>query len=83
MLELIIVSAPFVMAGFGIGYFVRDCLSWRRHRVAARRHGHWHRHPRDDFPGGPEGMSMVPARPADPHTTTASSGWFKPAPSLA
>ena len=83
MLELIVVSAPFLMAGFGVGYFVRDCISWRRHRVAARRHGHWHRGARDAFPGRPEGMSASPARPADPHIATASSGWSKPAPSLA
>ncbi|HEX2555002.1 MAG TPA: hypothetical protein VHL98_14980 [Microvirga sp.] len=40
MLELLVVSTPFVAAGFGAGYIVRDCISRRRHREAARRYGY-------------------------------------------
>lgn len=77
MLELLVVSTPFIAAGFGLGYFVRDCISWRRHREAARRHGHWYRSAREALVDRRGMLPATPARPAS-RQEAAAPGWPRP-----
>jgi hypothetical protein len=79
MLELFVICVPVVAAGFGAGYFVRDCMSWRRHREAARRRDYGSRGAGRAAAVLREGTFPLPPGAPGERASAGPAGWPKSA----